>query len=95
MLECPPFSPTMSSADAYVYLCMTFAMDEVGTQWDLREWWRTEAERRRSYGLSPEQEAGLAEHYRTLIWQLPEGGPRAPRVDPKQPFKQKRRYAIS
>jgi len=47
----------------------------VATQTELREWWASEADARRRYGLSPEQEAALVEACRLRIPTLLEVAP--------------------
>lgn len=51
---------TQVQRDTYMALAKT-AIANASTVQELREWWRDEAPRRREYGLSKEDEAGLVE----------------------------------
>lgn len=66
-------------AEGYIRL-VRMALPMTGdTQAELRQWWRGETLRRREYGLTPEQEALLADLCRERLASLPPGDPPAPR----------------
>lgn len=92
----------MTEAEIYVSVALLAIAAAPASQPELRKWWSSEADARRRYGLTQEQEDQLTEACRIRIPQLPEETP-ASTIPPEprawtggrsaQPRKQ-RRYAL-
>ncbi|MEE9481930.1 hypothetical protein [Methylobacterium ajmalii] len=68
-----PVAQLETLAEGYIRL-VRMALPLTGsTQAELRQWWRGETLRRRQYGLTPEQEALLADLCRERLATLPPG----------------------